>query len=62
MILQLTAGLDVLSVAEGIERPTQLVALQTLGCDIGQGYLLSEPLEAAQLDLRFGLGSRLTNA
>lgn len=62
MILQLTAGLDVVAVAEGIERPTQLAALQTLGCDVGQGYLLSEPLEAAQLDHRFGLGSRLTNA
>jgi diguanylate cyclase (GGDEF)-like protein/PAS domain S-box-containing protein len=55
MILQLTAGLDVLSVAEGIERPAQLRALQTLGCDIGQGYLLSGPLEGAELERRFGV-------
>ncbi len=62
MILQLTAGLDVISVAEGIERPSQLAALQELGCDVGQGYLLSGPLEASELDRRFGVGSRLSNA
>ncbi len=61
MILQLTAGLDVIAVAEGIERPAQLGALQALGCDLGQGYLLSGPLEATELDRRFGVGSRLTN-
>ena len=55
MILQLTAGLEVTSVAEGIERPAQLRALQALGCDIGQGYLLSGPLEADELDRRFGV-------
>ncbi len=55
MILQLTAGLEVTSVAEGIERPTQLRALQALGCDVGQGYLLSGPLEADELDRRFGV-------
>jgi len=55
MILQLTAGLDVMSVAEGIERPAQLRVLQALGCDIGQGFLLSGPLEAAELDRRFGV-------
>jgi diguanylate cyclase (GGDEF)-like protein/PAS domain S-box-containing protein len=55
MILQLTSGLDVTSVAEGIERPAQLRALQALGCDVGQGYLLSGPLEADELDRRFGV-------
>jgi EAL domain-containing protein (putative c-di-GMP-specific phosphodiesterase class I) len=54
MILQLTAGLDVVSVAEGIERPAQLRALKALGCDIGQGYLLSGPLEADEVRRRFG--------
>jgi diguanylate cyclase (GGDEF)-like protein/PAS domain S-box-containing protein len=58
MILQLTAGLQMASVAEGIERPTQLRQLQALGCDIGQGYLLSEPLEAHHLDQRFGVVQR----
>ena len=55
MILQLTTGLDIMSIAEGIERPSQLRALQELGCDMGQGYLLSEPLEADDLERRFGV-------
>ena len=55
MILQLTAGLEVISIAEGIERPAQLRMLQALGCDIGQGYLLSGPLEAEELERRFGV-------
>jgi EAL domain-containing protein (putative c-di-GMP-specific phosphodiesterase class I) len=32
--------------AEGIETGTQLVLLQELGCEYGQGYLLSRPLDA----------------
>ncbi|HSL75052.1 MAG TPA: EAL domain-containing protein [Ilumatobacteraceae bacterium] len=55
MILQLTAGLDIVSVAEGIERRAQLQRLVELGCDLGQGYLLSHPLEAADLERRFGI-------
>jgi diguanylate cyclase (GGDEF)-like protein/PAS domain S-box-containing protein len=55
MILQLTSGLDVVSVAEGIERCTQLEILRELGCDLGQGFLLSEPLEASVLERRFGV-------
>ena len=54
MILQMTVGLDVVSVAEGIERPAQLAALRALGCDLGQGYLLSPPLEAHELGRRCG--------
>ena len=55
MILQLTAGLDVVSVAEGIERPAQLHALLELGCNFGQGYLLSGPIESLDLERRFGV-------
>jgi len=29
--------------------------LQAIGCDIGQGFLLSAPLEAAELERRFGV-------
>jgi len=32
--------------AEGIETGTQLTLLQELGCEYGQGYLLSRPLDA----------------
>ncbi|WP_353673219.1 EAL domain-containing protein [Synechocystis sp. LKSZ1] len=34
-------------VAEGIETQAQLQALQSLGCELGQGYLLSKPLTTA---------------
>ncbi len=65
MILQMTSALGVTSVAEGIENRAQLHVLRTLGCDVGQGYLLSRPLEAADLAQRFGLtvdaGSRSTS-
>jgi len=45
-------------VAEGVERPEQIDALLELGCALGQGHFLSEPLEAAEADsllLRSGL-------
>jgi predicted signal transduction protein with EAL and GGDEF domain len=45
-------------VAEGIERPDQRERLLDLGCELGQGHLLSEPLDAAGTDallLRVGL-------
>ena len=32
--------------AEGIESPHQLSILQDLGCEFGQGFLLSPPLDA----------------
>lgn len=37
------------TVAEGIETHGQLVALIAAGCDLGQGYLFSRPLEVEQL-------------
>ncbi|PYQ55493.1 MAG: hypothetical protein DMF78_01795 [Acidobacteria bacterium] len=38
-------GLEV--VAEGIETPAQLAELREMGCDHGQGYLFSRPVDAA---------------
>ena len=38
-------GIDV--VAAGIEEPEQLAAVQDVGCDLGQGYLLGRPGPAA---------------
>jgi EAL domain-containing protein (putative c-di-GMP-specific phosphodiesterase class I) len=35
--------------AEGVETIEQLAALRELGCDLVQGYLLSQPLEAHDL-------------
>ncbi|MEY2431471.1 MAG: hypothetical protein QOC92_1196 [Acidimicrobiaceae bacterium] len=41
-------GLDV--IPEGIEQPGQLALLRTLGCQTGQGFLLSRPLSAAGIE------------
>jgi len=48
-IIELAQRLGVHVVAEGIERREQLEALQQLGCDLGQGYFFSGPVEADQL-------------
>jgi diguanylate cyclase (GGDEF)-like protein len=46
-ILALGRHLDLTTVAEGIEHPHQRELLVALGCDLGQGYLLSRPLDAS---------------
>jgi diguanylate cyclase (GGDEF)-like protein/PAS domain S-box-containing protein len=53
-ILQMADSLDLLTVAEGIETTGQLRELRRYGCDLGQGYLLSRPLEVQALAPRFG--------
>jgi diguanylate cyclase (GGDEF)-like protein len=47
MLIDLGALFEIRVVAEGIEREDQLVALRELGCEMGQGYLLGRPTEAA---------------
>jgi diguanylate cyclase (GGDEF)-like protein len=39
--------LGLLTVAEGIETPQQRELLEAAGCDIGQGFLLGRPVDAA---------------
>lgn len=46
-ILRLAETLEKRVIAEGIETPEQLAILQQLGCDAGQGYLFSPPVDAA---------------
>jgi EAL domain-containing protein (putative c-di-GMP-specific phosphodiesterase class I) len=41
-------GLEV--VAEGIERPEQIESLQSLGFDLGQGFLFGRPMPSRSLD------------
>jgi EAL domain-containing protein (putative c-di-GMP-specific phosphodiesterase class I) len=53
-ILQTASSLQLMSVAEGIETTGQLRELRRLGCQLGQGYLLSHPIEAHDLERRFG--------
>jgi diguanylate cyclase (GGDEF)-like protein/PAS domain S-box-containing protein len=45
-IIRLAHALELSAVAEGLETPTQLETLRTLGCDFAQGYLLGYPLPA----------------
>jgi diguanylate cyclase (GGDEF)-like protein len=46
-VMQLAHSLGVLVVAEGIERPAQLQRVLELGGQLGQGFLLGEPVDAA---------------
>jgi diguanylate cyclase (GGDEF)-like protein len=45
-IVDLAHNFDLKTVAEGIEVASQRDALQRMGCDSGQGYLLSRPMDA----------------
>jgi diguanylate cyclase (GGDEF)-like protein/PAS domain S-box-containing protein len=43
-IMAMAKTLGLKTIAEGIERPTQLALMQQHGCEIGQGYLYSKAL------------------
>jgi EAL domain-containing protein (putative c-di-GMP-specific phosphodiesterase class I) len=43
-VVELAHGLGLTATAEGIETVDQLRLVRELGCDVGQGYLLAEPL------------------
>ena len=49
-IIRLAHALDMTVVAEGIEKSEQAEALTRLGCDAGQGYYFSRPVEAEQAE------------
>jgi len=49
-LLALAREIGLATVAEGIETTEQLAALQALGCTRGQGYLLSRPVPAAEVE------------
>jgi EAL domain-containing protein (putative c-di-GMP-specific phosphodiesterase class I) len=57
-ILGLANKLSLDVVAEGIEEPEQLEALRTLGCEMGQGYLLARPAPADTLEALLASGGR----
>jgi len=52
-ILSLGTSLSLIVTAEGIERVGQLEWLRTRGCHEAQGFLLSKPLVAEELERRF---------
>jgi EAL domain-containing protein (putative c-di-GMP-specific phosphodiesterase class I) len=45
-IVDLGLSLGMIVIGEGVERPEQLAALNALGCDFAQGYLLARPMPA----------------
>jgi EAL domain-containing protein (putative c-di-GMP-specific phosphodiesterase class I) len=50
-LIQLGLKLGVQVVAQGIESPEQLAALIRLGCELGQGPLLSPALQPLQAQM-----------
>jgi EAL domain-containing protein (putative c-di-GMP-specific phosphodiesterase class I) len=48
-ILGLCHNLNMVVTAEGIETIEQAEILRDLGCDYGQGYLFSHPLDSATI-------------
>jgi EAL domain-containing protein (putative c-di-GMP-specific phosphodiesterase class I) len=49
-IVALGRTLSLSTVAEGVERADQRDSLRALGCALGQGYLFSRPLPAAEVE------------
>jgi diguanylate cyclase (GGDEF)-like protein/PAS domain S-box-containing protein len=49
-IIGLTERLDVNVIAEGVETHAQLDQLRQLGCPLGQGYLLSTPMDVPDVE------------
>ena len=48
-VLGLGHGMGLLVVAEGVEQPDQLLALQEMGCDEYQGFIDGRPGRLAQV-------------
>lgn len=48
-IISMTHSLGMVAIAEGVERPDQLIYLQAYGCDALQGFLFSRPVPLAGL-------------
>ncbi len=48
-IIDLAHNLGLRTVAEGIERPTQLARLKDMHCDLGQGFHVGRPMPAADV-------------
>jgi diguanylate cyclase (GGDEF)-like protein len=50
-VVELANSIGVATVAEGVETPEQLEVLRLLGCTLGQGYLFSRPVGAAEFSV-----------
>jgi predicted signal transduction protein with EAL and GGDEF domain len=52
-IIELGKTLDLELVAEGIERPDQVSRLQSMDCELGQGFYFAQPMDGEDVDLLF---------
>jgi diguanylate cyclase (GGDEF)-like protein len=57
LVLADNLGFD--TIAEGVETSAQREVLSRLGCELAQGHLFSEPLEAAEIDALLERGGRI---
>jgi diguanylate cyclase (GGDEF)-like protein len=55
-VINLSATLGLRVVAEGIETAEHLARLRELGCDYGQGYFFSKPVDAAAIEVLLAAG------
>jgi len=53
--LELASGLDLVTLAEGIETPEELAFLRERGCKLGQGYYFSKPVPPEEI-IAFAFG------
>jgi len=58
-VIDMARALDCSVTAEGVETEAQLEALQALGCERVQGFLLDEPLTVAELATRLAVSEEL---
>ena len=56
-IVDLAQTLQLETVAEGIEVPTQMARLQAIGCRAGQGFYFAEPLDPGEMESVIGLAA-----
>ena len=49
-IIHLAKALSITTVAEGIENEVQLEFLQSVSCDIGQGYYFAKPMPVDEFE------------
>ena len=56
-VLDMARGLDLQSIAEGIETAEQLEVVLRLGCELGQGYLFSRPVDAEAISALLAAGA-----
>jgi EAL domain-containing protein (putative c-di-GMP-specific phosphodiesterase class I) len=60
--MDMAIALDLQSIAEGIETPAQLALIRDLGCELGQGYLFSRPVPAAEISALLAAGTAFEQA